>query len=106
MQDEVRILGFGHTVVCLLVSQTRFAFRLAFDNSPYQYHISLRDKLQEMSMPIRANVLFTMFPYSIVLSEDLKIQVIGQALRKVAPTVQGRPNEHDLTNLGLILTVF
>lgn len=46
---------------------------------------------QEASLPIRAHVIFEIFPFSILLSESLVITLVGTSLRQIIPDCIGMP---------------
>ncbi|XP_059085303.1 soluble guanylate cyclase 88E-like [Tigriopus californicus] len=67
------------------------SYLLEFDNSAFvvnQQNMTLR---QEASLPIRAHVIFEIFPFSILLSESLVITLVGTSLRQIIPDCIGMP---------------
>jgi hypothetical protein len=44
----------------------------------------------EASMPFKAYSLFEVFPFSILFDQNLKIRVVGKALRRTIPGVMGK----------------
>ena len=45
---------------------------------------------KEQGLPIKAGVLFEMFPFCILFHEDLTVSCIGVALRQVMPGIVGK----------------
>ncbi len=64
---------------------------MEFDNSPY---VKVQETLglqNESSLPIRAHVIFEIFPFSILFTENLNITLIGASLRVIMPSIIGQP---------------
>ena len=65
---------------------TRTIRRLQFDNSSYNSLVEKRVKQEESSLPFKANILFEVFPFAILISNDLKLLVVGKSLRQILPS--------------------
>ena len=48
-----------------------------------------QQKKVEQSLPIKAVTLFEMFPFAILLNENLEITLIGESLRRILPNCIG-----------------
>ena len=49
-----------------------------------------QQKKVEQSLPIKAVTLFEMFPFAILLNENLEITLIGESLRRILPICIGK----------------
>ena len=66
-----------------------FLYSLEFDNSAFvraQQSLVLR---QESSLPVRAHVIFEIFPFAILFNESLVITLVGASLRLIMPGLIG-----------------
>ncbi|XP_059085656.1 soluble guanylate cyclase 88E-like isoform X1 [Tigriopus californicus] len=70
------------TVIC--------TFDLFFDNSPYSEWIQTGVERKESSLPIRAAMIFEMFPFCILFQKDLTVTCMGVALQQVIPGIVGK----------------
>ena len=50
----------------------------------------MREQRQEASLPIRANVIFEIFPYAILFNDLLVITLVGSSLRLIMPNLVGQ----------------
>jgi len=65
-------------------------FEMKFENQGYKLHAAAAEKRKDASMPLRASVIFEMFPFCILYHEDLTVSVLGSALRQIIPKIIGQ----------------
>ncbi len=63
--------------------------RVNFDNKAYLRHLDEMQRRFEASLPFKAFALFEVFPFSVLLDQELNIVVVGNALRKIIPGCVG-----------------
>merc|ERR1719402_1245444 len=64
-------------------------FEMKFVNEGYTAFIEAKDKRKDASMPVRASVIFEMFPFCILFKDDLTVSVLGISLRQIIPGLIG-----------------
>ncbi len=62
---------------------------LSFDNSAYTRYREVAALRQEASLPVRANVIFEIFPFGILFNDNLVITLVGSSLRLIMPNIVG-----------------
>ncbi|XP_023339626.1 soluble guanylate cyclase 88E [Eurytemora carolleeae] len=67
-----------------------FHFELTFKNNGYQEYLQAKETRSISSMPIKANILFEMFPFCILFQNDMVVKNMGSALRNCIPQMVGR----------------
>lgn len=65
-------------------------FYLEFDNSAYTEAIEAQLERMQSSLPIKANLIFEMFPFCILFQKDLQVISMGVALQQVIPGLVGK----------------
>ena len=65
------------TVIC--------TYELKFDNSAYTKYMQTLSERKESSLPIRASLIFEMFPFCVLFQKDLTVTCMGIALQQVLP---------------------
>jgi len=65
-------------------------FDMKFENSGYQEALSAAEARKTTSMPVRAGVIFEMFPFCILYNREMKVTVLGVALRQIIPKIIGQ----------------
>ncbi|XP_023325301.1 soluble guanylate cyclase 88E isoform X2 [Eurytemora carolleeae] len=69
-------------------------FEMKFVNQGYKDFLLQEEQRKVASMPLRASILFEMFPFCILYNSDLTVSVLGSALRQIIPKMVGQ----NLTN--------
>ncbi|XP_040580131.1 soluble guanylate cyclase 88E isoform X2 [Lepeophtheirus salmonis] len=70
------------TVIC--------TYDLKFVNSIFSFDQSMQVAQKEASLPVRASIIFEMFPFCILFQDNLNVTCIGTALRHFIPQVVGQ----------------
>ncbi|XP_023325285.1 soluble guanylate cyclase 88E isoform X2 [Eurytemora carolleeae] len=65
-------------------------FEMKFVNKGYTEFCAHEELRKGSSMPLRANVLFEIFPFCILYNSDLTVTVLGAALRQIIPKMVGQ----------------
>ena len=64
---------------------------MEFENAAFLEYEKWSLERSEQSLPLRANIMFAMFPFSIVFAPDtLKIAIVGTSLRMMMPDIVGQ----------------
>ena len=66
------------------------SYELTFDNTAYAGWAERQAMRKEQGLPIKAGVLFEMFPFCLLFHDDLTVSCIGIALRQVIPGIVGK----------------
>ena len=66
------------------------SYELTFDNTAYKGWAGRQVMRKEQGLPVKAGVLFEMFPFCLLFHEDLTVSCIGIALRQVIPGIVGK----------------
>ena len=66
------------------------SYELTFDNSAYAGWSERQAQRKEQGLPIKAGVLFEMFPFCLLFHDDLTVSCMGIALRQVIPGIVGK----------------
>ena len=99
VQGQVKEISkrfFGQRVVIVLKKQevvfdTAIChFHLEFDNSAFVEWQEAQAQRLEASLPLRAGLIFEMFPFCILFQKDLKVTAMGVALQAIIPSLAGR----------------
>ena len=61
------------------------SFELKFENEPYKIAMETREKRKDASLPIKAGIIFEMFPFCLLFNEELVVNCMGVALRMIIP---------------------
>ena len=85
----------GQITVKLLKQEVLFdtvivSYELKFDNKAYKGWAERQVMRKEQGLPIKAGILFEMFPFCILFHDDLSVSCIGIALRQVIPGIVGK----------------
>ena len=85
----------GQITVKLLKQEVLFdtvivSYELKFDNTAYKGWAERQVMRKEQGLPIKAGILFEMFPFCILFYDDLVVSCIGIALRQVIPGIVGK----------------
>lgn len=85
----------GQITVKLLKQEVLFdtvivSYELKFDNTAYKGWAERQVMRKEQGLPIKAGILFEMFPFCILFHDDLVVSCIGIALRQVIPGIVGK----------------
>jgi len=64
-------------------------FEMRFENKGYLDFKKALEARKDASMPLRAGVIFEMFPFCILYNRDLIVTVLGAALRQIIPKIIG-----------------
>merc|ERR1712227_789478 len=67
-----------------------FHYELTFTNNGFVEHKRALEERKDTSMPIRAGVFFSMFPFCILFENDMVIKNMGSALRYCIPQSIGK----------------
>merc|ERR1719410_2266025 len=67
-----------------------FHYELTFTNNGFVEHKKAIEERKDTSMPIRAGVFFSMFPFCILFENDMVIKNMGSALRYCIPQSIGK----------------
>jgi len=54
----------------------------------------MNSKHIESSMPVKAYTLFEVFPFSILLDDQLKLKLVGKSLRQTIPGILGTAKKY------------
>merc|ERR1719305_1306322 len=65
-------------------------FDMKFENSGYQEAMKAAEARKTTSMPVRAGVIFEMFPFCILYNREMTVTVLGVALRQIIPKIIGQ----------------
>ncbi|XP_037087734.1 soluble guanylate cyclase 88E-like [Pollicipes pollicipes] len=65
-------------------------FQLTFDNQAYREAHSFQLVRDEQSLPIRASIIFELFPFSIAFTADLTVRNLGQSILTILPDLLGK----------------
>ena len=66
------------------------SYELTFDNTAYKGWAGRQVMRKEQGLPVKAGVLFEMFPFCLLFHDDLTVSCIGIALRQVIPGIVGK----------------
>merc|ERR1711988_307421 len=64
-------------------------FELKFENKGYERMKAMQAEMKQDAMPIKASVLFEMFPFSILYNANMEVTCLGVALRQIIPKIVG-----------------
>merc|ERR1711988_261377 len=64
-------------------------FELKFENKGYERMKAMQADMKADAMPIKASVLFEMFPFSILYNANMEVTCLGVALRQIIPKIVG-----------------
>lgn len=62
---------------------------MEFDNKAYTKSLELSQTRLESSLAFKAFALFEVFPFAILFNDELKINVVGNALKRIIPNCVG-----------------
>ncbi|XP_037071321.1 soluble guanylate cyclase 88E-like [Pollicipes pollicipes] len=65
-------------------------FQLTFDNQAYREAHSFQLVRDEQSLPIRASIVFELFPFSIAFTSNLVVKNLGQSMMTILPELIGK----------------
>ncbi|KAF0289888.1 Soluble guanylate cyclase 88E [Amphibalanus amphitrite] len=65
-------------------------YQLTFDNGAYRQEHSFQLVRDEQSLPIRASIIFELFPFSIAFASDLEVRNLGQSMLTILPNLLGK----------------
>merc|ERR1719348_982268 len=66
-------------------------FELKFENKGYEVMKQQQASRKDASMPVRAAIIFEMFPFCILYNSNMEVTVLGIALRQIIPKIIGKP---------------
>merc|ERR1719348_1813446 len=66
-------------------------FELKFENKGYEVMKQQQASRKDASMPVRASIIFEMFPFCILYNSNMEVTVLGIALRQIIPKIIGKP---------------
>ena len=66
------------------------SFDLKFKNNAYKESMEAKEKRKDTSLPIKAGIIFEMFPFCLLFNEDLIVSCMGVALRMIIPKLVER----------------
>merc|ERR1719369_1522186 len=66
-------------------------FELKFENKGYEIMKQQQASRKDASMPVRAAIIFEMFPFCILYNANMEVTVLGIALRQIIPKIIGKP---------------
>merc|ERR1711962_40645 len=65
-------------------------FEMKFENLGFNEMIANAEKLKAASMPLKASVVFELFPFCILYNAEMEVKVLGSALRLIIPKMIGQ----------------
>merc|ERR1719348_1792495 len=66
-------------------------FELKFENNGFLQMKKAQEARKDASMPVRAAIIFEMFPFCILYNSNMEVTVLGIALRQIIPKIIGKP---------------
>ncbi|XP_043208813.1 soluble guanylate cyclase 88E-like [Amphibalanus amphitrite] len=73
-----------------LVDSYHVTFQLTFDNHAFRESHAIRLVRDEQSLPIRAGIIFELFPFSIAFTSNMVVKNLGQSMMTILPELIGR----------------